>query len=103
MVAPGKARFYPSALMLGFVRFFIRVYQCTLSPLLTLICGPGPCWRFTRTCSAYFLEASETHGIARGSWLGLKRLARCQAWVGCGHDPALAREPDGRKLATRRG
>jgi len=103
MVAPGKARFYPSALMLGFVRFFIRVYQCTLSPLLTLICGAGSGCRFTPTCSAYFLEAIETNGIARGSWLGLKRLARCQPWGGCGYDPVPAREPEARKLATSGG
>jgi putative component of membrane protein insertase Oxa1/YidC/SpoIIIJ protein YidD len=33
------------------------------------------------------LEAVETHGIISGGWLGLKRLARCQPWGGCGHDP----------------
>jgi putative membrane protein insertion efficiency factor len=52
-----------------------------------LICGPGSGCRFTPTCSAYFLEAVETHGFVRGSWLGLKRLARCQPWGGAGHDP----------------
>jgi putative membrane protein insertion efficiency factor len=71
--------------MLSLVRFFIRIYQYTLSPLLSLIGGSG--CRFTPTCSAYFLEAVETHGIAQGSWLGLKRLARCQPWGGVGHDP----------------
>ena len=73
--------------MLWLVRFFIRVYQCTLSPLLGLLCGPGSGCRFTPTCSAYFLEAVEVHGIRHGSWLGLKRLARCQPWGGRGHDP----------------
>ena len=87
MVASGKARFYPSALMLSLVRFFIRAYQYTFSPLLSLIGGPGSGCRFTPTCSAYFLEAVETHGIVRGSWLGLKRLAWCQPWGGAGHDP----------------
>jgi len=73
--------------MLSLVRFFIRVYQYTLSPLLSLIGGPGSGCRFMPSCSAYFLEAVETHGVARGSWLGLKRLARCQPWGGTGHDP----------------
>jgi putative membrane protein insertion efficiency factor len=73
--------------MLSLVRFFIRAYQYTLSPLLALISGPGSGCRFTPTCSAYFLEAVETHGIIYGSWLGLKRLARCQPWGGQGHDP----------------
>ncbi len=86
MVASGKARFYPP-LMLAFVRFFVRVYQYTLSPVLSLICGPETGCRFMPTCSAYFLEAVETHGLRRGGWLGLKRLARCQPWGGAGHDP----------------
>src|ERR1700682_1355406 len=110
MVASGKARFYSSALMLRLVRVFIRVYQCTLSPALSLIGGPGSGCRFEPTCSAYFLvavdahglsrgvrlapscsvyflEAVEAHGLSRGGWLGLKRLARCQPWGGCGRDP----------------
>src|SRR6266571_6089224 len=103
MVASGKARFYPSALILVFVVFFIRVYQCTLSPLLTLICGPSWGCRFTPTCSAYFLEAIETHGVARGSWLGLKRLARCQPWGGTGYDPVPARKSKWHKVPTCAG
>jgi len=91
MVASGKARFY-SALMLGLLRFFIRLYQCTLSPLLRLLCGPDCGCRFTPSCSRYFLEAVETHGVHRGTWLGLKRLARCQPWGGCGYDPVSHRE-----------
>ncbi|HEV3147180.1 MAG TPA: membrane protein insertion efficiency factor YidD [Chthoniobacterales bacterium] len=73
--------------MLRLLRVFIRVYQCTLSPLLSLIGGPSSGCRFEPTCSAYFLEAVETYGWSRGSWLGLKRLARCQPWGGCGRDP----------------
>jgi putative membrane protein insertion efficiency factor len=84
MVASRKTRFYP-ALMLRLVRFLIRVYQFTLSPFLHLLCGPS--CRFTPTCSAFFLGAVETHGVLYGSWLGLKRLARCQPWGGSGYDP----------------
>ncbi len=76
--------------MLGLLRSFIRIYQCTLSPLLSLIGGPGCGCRFEPTCSRYFLEAVEVHGFLPGSWLGLKRLARCQPWGGCGHDPVPA-------------
>src|SRR5205085_3653496 len=43
--------------------------------------------RFEPSCSHYFLEAVETHGIISGGWLGLKRLARCHPWGVCGHDP----------------
>src|SRR5260370_40205057 len=87
MVASGKARFYSSVLMLWLVRAFIRIYQCTLSPLLSLIGGPGSGFRFEPTCSAYFLEAVETHGFLQAIWLGSKRIVRCQHWGGCGGDP----------------
>src|SRR5437773_7836881 len=83
MVASREARFY-SALMLRLVRFLIRIYQWTLSPFLRLLCGPNSGCRFSPTCSAYFLEAVEAHGVLHGSWLGLKRLARCQPWGGSG-------------------
>jgi putative membrane protein insertion efficiency factor len=77
--------------MVAFVRLFIRLYQWTLSPLLRLLGGPQCGCRFTPSCSAYLLEAVETHGVLRGSWLGLKRLARCQPWGGSGYDPVPAR------------
>jgi putative membrane protein insertion efficiency factor len=98
MVASREPRFYP-AVMVWLLRFVIRVYQCTLSPLLGLLCGPDSGCRFTPTCSAYFLEAVETHGIGRGSWLGLKRLARCHPWGGCGYDP-VPTPTDGRQASS---
>jgi uncharacterized protein len=73
--------------MLFIARVLIRLYQCTLSPVLTLLGGPGSGCRFQPTCSAYFLEAVEAHGVFRGGWLGLKRLSRCHPWGGSGHDP----------------
>lgn len=95
MVASRETGFYP-ALMLWLIRFVIRGYQCTLSPVLGLLCGADSGCRFTPTCSAYFLEAVETHGIGRGSWLGLKRLARCHPWGGCGYDPV----PNAKNLSS---
>lgn len=59
----------------------IRVYQYTLGPLLG-----GRC-RFTPTCSVYALEAYQSHGVLRGTWLTLKRLARCHPLGGHGYDP----------------
>ena len=49
----------------------VRVYQREVSP------RRPPCCSFTPTCSAYAVEALETHGARRGSWLTLRRLARC--------------------------
>ena len=58
----------------------IRAYRYFLSPLL------GPTCRFEPSCSRYALDAIETHGALAGSWLALKRIARCQPWGGFGVD-----------------
>ncbi|MDE6555424.1 MAG: membrane protein insertion efficiency factor YidD [Duncaniella sp.] len=59
----------------------IRFYQVCISPLT-----PPSC-RFTPTCSSYAIEALRRHGPVKGSWLALKRIARCHPWGGCGYDP----------------
>jgi putative membrane protein insertion efficiency factor len=87
MVAPRQARFYPKRLMVRTIRLLVRIYQYTFSPLLDLLSGPASGCRFQPTCSEYFLHAVEGHGAVRGIWLGLKRIARCHPWGGCGHDP----------------
>lgn len=55
---------------------------------------PSPC-RYVPTCSHYGIEAIETHGPFRGSWLTLRRIARCQPWGGYGLDPVPARPSPG--------
>lgn len=59
----------------------LRGYQKFLSPLL-----PSSC-RFHPTCSEYMRQAVERYGAARGIWMGLKRLARCQPFAAGGFDP----------------
>lgn len=59
----------------------IRLYQCTLSPML------GPACRFEPTCSEYAIEAIRRFGILRGSWLALRRLGRCHPFHAGGYDP----------------
>ena len=63
----------------------VRLYRFALSPWLGSAC------RFTPTCSAYALAALERHGAAAGSYLTLKRLARCHPWCEGGHDPVPER------------
>lgn len=59
----------------------IRFYRKGISPL-----KPPSC-RFHPTCSAYGQEAIEKYGAARGGWLLVKRLARCQPLCKGGYDP----------------
>ena len=60
---------------------FIVVYQRAVSPHFAASC------RYTPTCSQYCYEAIEGHGVMNGSWLTLKRLARCRPLGGRGYDP----------------
>ena len=100
MVAPRGARFYSSALMLFLARLFIRCYQLLLSPVLSFLGGPASGCRFEPTCSVYFLEALETHGVLRGTWLGVCRLGRCHPWGGRGHDPVPPDSHSSRPAST---
>ncbi|HEX8277050.1 MAG TPA: membrane protein insertion efficiency factor YidD [Segetibacter sp.] len=59
----------------------IKIYQLAISPLI------GPKCRFTPTCSQYGKEALEKHGIIKGGWMTIKRIARCNPWGGHGYDP----------------
>lgn len=59
----------------------VKGYRLLLSPWLGTAC------RFEPTCSVYAIAALEAHGAAHGSYLTLKRLARCQPWCQGGHDP----------------
>jgi len=49
----------------------IRAYQVLISPLL------GPRCRFYPSCSHYSIEALQEKGLFVGSWLAVKRIARC--------------------------
>lgn len=74
----------------------IRAYQLLLSPLIGRAC------RFEPSCSRYTAACIETHGAARGSWLGVCRIARCHPFHPGGYDPPPARgEPRARPTVVR--
>jgi uncharacterized protein len=68
------------SLLAHLVALPVRAYRLVLSPWV------GHCCRFQPTCSAYALEALETHGALRGTWLAARRVARCHPFGGAGVD-----------------
>ncbi len=84
------------------IRVLIRGYKLVFSPMLAWVTGgPGTGCRYEPSCSLYLLEACETHGVARGLWLGLKRIGRCHPWGGQGFDPVPPRQMGARKTSAR--
>lgn len=65
----------------------VKGYRLLLSPWLGSAC------RFEPTCSAYALDALRAHGAGAGTYLTLKRLARCHPWCAGGHDPVPVEKP----------
>ncbi|HEV2262637.1 MAG TPA: membrane protein insertion efficiency factor YidD [Candidatus Rubrimentiphilum sp.] len=59
----------------------LRLYKRAISPLLPPAC------RFYPSCSQYAVDAIAEHGMPRGSWLALARIARCHPWNAGGYDP----------------
>jgi hypothetical protein len=65
----------------------VRAYQALLGPLV------GGACRYEPSCSAYAIDAMQTHGLLRGAWLGVRRVARCHPFSGAGYDPVPPRPP----------
>lgn len=61
--------------------WLLKGYRMLISPLYGQVC------RYHPSCSAYALGAVTDHGAARGSWLAVRRVARCHPWAAGGYDP----------------
>ena len=59
----------------------IKFYQYFISPLLGNKC------RYLPTCSEYYIESLKTHGLIKGSVMGIKRIFSCHPFkiLGGGH------------------
>jgi len=68
-------------MMQKLILLLIRFYQTFISPMLGSNC------RFYPTCSHYTYQAIEIHGVAKGGWLGVKRVLRCNPFNPGGFDP----------------
>ena len=70
----------------------IRLYQRRVSP------QKKACCRFYPTCSHYAYTAVERFGVAKGGFLAVKRIARCNPLFPGGYDPV----PQGPSAVVRR-
>src|SRR5688572_28948157 len=59
----------------------LGIYKAVISPFLPPAC------RFEPTCSEYARQAIEKFGAVKGTWMGIKRILRCQPFCKGGHDP----------------
>ena len=66
----------------------MKFYKGVISPIL-----PSTC-RFDPTCSTYMIDAVKEWGAIKGTWLGLKRIGRCNPWGGHGFDPVPRKNKD---------
>lgn len=67
--------------MKALLLLLLRGYQYAIRPLLGANC------RFHPSCSDYALDAIERHGVVKGAWLALRRVARCHPYHPGGFDP----------------
>lgn len=82
--------------MQGILIKAIRAYRYAISPLLGHNC------RFYPSCSEYALTAIARYGVAKGLWLGARRLLRCHPWHDGGYDPVPGTD-DGAEGMTEHG
>ena len=75
----------------------LRAYKFAISPMFGQTC------RYYPSCSSYAMEAIRVHGSLKGSWLAIRRLARCHPWTpgGVDHVPPKA-ERGASRVATPR-
>ncbi len=64
--------------------FFINIYQKNIS---SLVSQNGVHCKFYPTCSEYTKQAIEKYGALKGSFLGIKRILRCNPFSKGGYDP----------------
>jgi putative membrane protein insertion efficiency factor len=72
------------------IRIAFGVYKSVVSPVLHAF-SPSQCL-YLPTCSEYAYVALVRFGLIRGSWLALRRFARCHPFAKGGLDPVPNRD-----------
>jgi len=63
----------------------LSAYRSVISPLYGDVC------RYYPSCSHFTLQAIQRYGVVRGSWMGMRRIARCHPWAEGGIDDVPVR------------
>lgn len=68
------------------ILFCIKIYQKIFSydhGIIGKIYSNTRYCKFIPTCSEYTYEAIDKYGVLKGSFLGLKRIIKCNPWNEC--------------------
>ena len=74
----------------------IKFYKYLFSPILGNKC------RYLPTCSEYYIESLEVHGLRKGSYLGIKRIISCHPFKILGGGSGLDLVPNKKDLTKER-
>ena len=70
----------------------IKFYQYFISPILGNKC------RYLPTCSEYYIESLKTHGLVKGSMMGIRRIFSCHPFKILGGGSGLDLVPSKKDL-----
>lgn len=62
----------------------IKIYKKTISPIFSYL---GVHCKYNPTCSEYTIQAIEKYGFLKGTFLGIKRILKCNPFSKGGYDP----------------
>ena len=64
--------------------FLLKIYKKYISPIFEKF---GVKCKYYPTCSEYMRQAIEKYGALKGTYLGIKRLIKCNPFSKGGYDP----------------
>ena len=70
--------------MKNFLIKIIKFYQKRISPFFSNL---GIHCKYYPSCSEYMKQAIEKYGVAKGMFLGIKRILKCNPFSKGGYDP----------------